>query len=214
MRSVLILIHATIPTPGCLSRTFPLLVSEPPVRHSARRKRKDSTCLLWCIISRRFSPFSSSRYLIPNSDNRLCPGLGSRHIHISLGPPRRACSFEFSTHLHSFIMSTLSSPALSFCDSLSSPDLDAYLDSLSPLSQLPSPTMKEAWWREETLHERYDSLTSDISASGKFVSNTSAGEHVSSWKSQSPLLQTCCVILLRVIAAAPSNHCKQRSRSS
>ncbi|KAG9590630.1 hypothetical protein KCU97_g7388, partial [Aureobasidium melanogenum] len=68
-------------------------------------------------------------------------------------------------------MSTLSSPALSFCDSLSSPDLDAYLDSLSPLSQLPSPTMKEAWWREETLHGRHDSLTSDISASITIAAN-------------------------------------------
>ncbi|KAH0340978.1 hypothetical protein KCU74_g127, partial [Aureobasidium melanogenum] len=174
-----------------LSRTFPLLVFEPPVRHSARRKQKDSTRLLWCIISRRFSSFSFSRYLNSNPDNRHNPGLGSRHIHIGIGPPRRACSFEFSTHLHSFVMSTLSSPALSFCDSLSSPDLDAYLDSLSPLSQLPSPTMKEAWWREETLHRRHDSLTSDISASGKSVSNTS---------------HHCC--------KAPSNHCKQRSRSS
>ncbi|KAI4716786.1 hypothetical protein E4T48_07031 [Aureobasidium sp. EXF-10727] len=60
-------------------------------------------------------------------------------------------------------MSTLSSPALSFCDSLSSPDLEAYLDRLSPLSQLPSPTMKEAWWREEALHGRCDSILSDMS---------------------------------------------------
>lgn len=40
------------------------------------------------------------------------------------------------------------SPALSFCDTLSSPDLDAYLDSLPALSCLPSPRLEpqDAWW--------------------------------------------------------------------
>lgn len=47
-----------------------------------------------------------------------------------------------------------SSPALSWCDTLSSPDLDAYLDSLPPLEMLPSPSVTEAWWQgEATSHE-------------------------------------------------------------
>ncbi|GAB7349012.1 hypothetical protein MBLNU459_g7985t1 [Dothideomycetes sp. NU459] len=45
-----------------------------------------------------------------------------------------------------------SSPALSICDTLSSPDLDAYLDSLPALSGFPTPNMvKEAWWTDESL---------------------------------------------------------------
>lgn len=58
------------------------------------------------------------------------------------------------------------SPALSFCDTLSSPDLDLYLDSLSPLDSLPSPEMKEAWWTDEQLvcnasNARKDSMFDD-----------------------------------------------------
>jgi hypothetical protein len=123
-----------------------------------------------CSLVDNISPFLTFLFLtLPQSQLRRPPLLWSRPTTYTypIDPPRRACSFESSTHFRSYIMSALSSPALSFCDSLSSPDLDAYLDSLSPLSQLPSPTMKEAWWREETLHGRHDSSVSDISSSCK-----------------------------------------------
>lgn len=69
-------------------------------------------------------------------------------------------------------MSIPSTPALSFCDTLSSPDLDAYLDSLPPLDAFPSPDIKEAWWKDDQLVQkgRHDSCVIDYISPCKFPS--------------------------------------------
>jgi hypothetical protein len=147
-----------------MSRSVTLLVVRPLIRHS-RREKEYSTDLLLVDISWPFLTFHlHTLLLLPNSDILLCFGLGSGHIYPPTTHLEEHACLKDSTPLHPYKMSAMPSPALSFCDTLSSPDLDAYLDSLPPLSHLPSPTMKEAWWREESLAEKQDSFMSDISS--------------------------------------------------
>lgn len=57
------------------------------------------------------------------------------------------------------------------CDTLNSPDLDAYLDSLPALSNFPTPNiMKEAWWNDESLdlEKRQDCFYAEAAATCKF----------------------------------------------
>ena len=72
-------------------------------------------------------------------------------------------TLSFPTYILSFKnMLTPPTPALSYCDTLSSPDLDAYLDSLPHLDSLPSPPMKEAWWKDDRiLSDRHDSIVGE-----------------------------------------------------